>query len=406
MESATAGRPDGATARGHGALGRLVLAATGGALAGGVAALTAAALLARQVVSAEEGERPDDVEVLGVGSGTVTLRATPHTLAPGRYGLWLDADGGHARLGDVVDHDEQAGTVTRLLAGVDRGRLRPGSARWNQYYYAGDPATALGLAFESVHVSSRGGLLPAWQVPAREGARSDRWAVLVHGRGASREETLRTLPLLHRLGLPSLAVSYRNDPDVVPADDVEAARRHYHLGESEWLDVEAAVIHALQAGARDVVLVGWSMGGAIALQMLDRSWTADRVRGVVLDAPVVDWRDVLDHHARVNRVPVTVGRAAQWIISHAHARRLVGLEMPLPLRRMDWVARAGELTVPMLVLHSDDDEFVPSGPSRRLAAARPDLVHLVSSRHALHTAEWNVDPLAWERAVARFLLDL
>jgi hypothetical protein len=59
----------------------------------------------------------------------------------------------------------------------------------------------------------------------------------------------------------------------------------------------------------------------------------------------------------------------------------------------------------VLVLHSDDDEFVPSGPSHALAAARPDLVHLVTSRGARHTKEWNVDPQAWEAAVARFLLE-
>jgi len=58
------------------------------------------------------------------------------------------------------------------------------------------------------------------------------------------------------------------------------------------------------------------------------------------------------------------------------------------------------------VLHSDDDEFVPSGPSRRLALARPDLVTLVSSRGARHTKEWNVDPDSWDTAVARFLLSL
>jgi hypothetical protein len=73
---------------------------------------------------------------------------------------------------------------------------------------------------------------------------------------------------------------------------------------------------------------------------------------------------------------------------------------------MDWVARAAELRLPLLIIHSDDDEFVPSGPSRRVAAARPDLVTFVAVPGARHTKEWNVDPDAWDTAVARFLLDV
>ena len=48
-------------------------------------------MLARRVVSARGGGTPDDVHVLGVGAGTLTLRANELTMAPGRYGLWLDA---------------------------------------------------------------------------------------------------------------------------------------------------------------------------------------------------------------------------------------------------------------------------------------------------------------------------
>jgi fermentation-respiration switch protein FrsA (DUF1100 family) len=148
------------------------------------------------------------------------------------------------------------------------------------------------------------------------------------------------------------------------------------------------------------------MGGAIVLQMLSRSCLADRVRAVILDAPVIDWRDVLDHHARLNRVPASLGRLSQAVLEHPHARRLVGVETPLSLSRLDWVERAAELELPMLLMHSDDDDYVPSGPSRRLALARPDLVTFLSVPGAQHTQEWNVDPEAWETAVARFLLDL
>ena len=379
-----------------GALGAAVsVVAVGGALS------ATAALLARRVVTPSE-RRPDDVEVIGVGAGTVTLRATVETVAPGRYGLWLDAGETHARVGQVIDHDEQAGTVTRRVLGVDRGRLREGSARWNQYYYSGTPGQALGLPFTEVEVTSDVGHLPCWLIPpATSVPGRDTWAVLVHGRGATREECLRAVPVLHRLGFTSLVVSYRNDVGMP-----RSRGGRYHLGDAEWMDVEAAVLHAVENGARDVVLVGWSMGGAIALQTISRSWLADRVRAVVLDAPVIDWRHVLDHHARKNRVPAPVGRLSQAVLEHPQARRLAGVESPLSLSRLDWVTRAAELKLPMLLIHSDDDEFVPSGPSRRLAQARPDLVTYVPVRGARHTKEWNVDPEGWDTAVARFLLSL
>jgi pimeloyl-ACP methyl ester carboxylesterase len=378
--------------------GAVVGASLAVAAGAGVSAL--ATVYARKVVT-PDAEKPDDVDVLAVGAGSVTLRATPETIAPGRYGLWLDSGEGHARVGEVIDHDEQARTVTRRLLAVDHGRLREGPARWNQYFYAGTPA-ALGLPFEDVAVPTDLGDMPAWFVPAAEGVPArDCWALLVHGRGATREECLRALPVLHRLGFPALVVSYRND---VGAPRSRGGR--YHLGDAEWLDVESALLLTAERGAAEVVLFGWSMGGAIVLQLVTRSWAADRVRAVVLDAPVLDWRHVLDHHARLNHLPDAVGRLAQAVLQHRSARRLLGVDAPLSLDRMDWVRRAGELHVPLLILHSDDDEFVPAEPSRRLARARPDVVTYVPSRGAGHTKEWNVDPDGWDSAIARFLLEL
>ena len=157
----------------------------------------------------------------------------------------------------MIDHDEQARTVTRRLLGVDSGRLRAGPARWNQYFYAGDPAGALGLPFEQVEVRLRcrrapglvrpavGGRRAAARTPASPAQPPTRWAVLVHGRGATREEACGRCPCCSRLGMPALVISYRNDAE---APTQVAATTTW--GQSEWLDVEAAVLHALQAGAQ------------------------------------------------------------------------------------------------------------------------------------------------------------
>ena len=88
--------------------------------------------------------RPDDTEIHVIHSDSLTLSGTPDLLVPGRYGLWLDGGRGHARLGDLVDTDVAEGTVERVVLGVDAGVLRPGGARFDGYYYAGTPETAVG----------------------------------------------------------------------------------------------------------------------------------------------------------------------------------------------------------------------------------------------------------------------
>lgn len=364
-------------------------------LASAAGSLAAAAYFARRVLTPER-ERPDDVDILDVRGDRVLLSATPETVVPGRYGLWLDGGRGHVRIGDLASSDVAEGTVERKVLGVDSGRLRTGGARFNGYHFAGTPDTALGLATEHVEVEGELGRMPAWVVPA-QGGRGARWAVLVHGRGARREEALRALPALHEAGWTSLVPTYRNDEDVPAGPD-----GRYNLGLSEWRDIETAIAYAVESGADDVLLVGWSMGGAIALQFLDRSPLADFVSKVVLDGPVINWGDVLDHHARVHRLPKAVGSLSRSMMGRRWGKRLVGVHESVDVAQTDWVRRAEELRHPILLIHSADDEFVPVGPSRQLAQHRPDLVTYEEWRIARHCKEWNTDPQRWERLVTEF----
>jgi alpha-beta hydrolase superfamily lysophospholipase len=368
----------------------------GSALVGGLSSTVAAAVFARKILTPDP-RRPDDVVVERVGDGSLVLGATPETVVPGRYGLWLDGGAGHARVGDIVEEDLEAGTVTRVLIGLDAGALQPGPARWNGYFYGLPPDRSLGLETEDVTVEGELGPLPAWQVPAPAGD-GDRWAVAVHGRGARREECLRAVAPLHAAGLDVLVPTYRNDEGAPPGPD-----GRYNLGLSEWRDVEAAVAYALDHGARSVVLVGWSMGGAIVLQFLDRSPLADTVEGVVLDGPVVDWNAVLAHHARLHHVPSPISAFARSLMGRSWGKRAVGVRDVLDVASTDWVRRAEELHHPLLLIHSDDDEFVPNAASRALADARPDLVTWVPWTTARHCKEWNTDPARWEAAVREFV---
>ncbi|WBU38516.1 alpha/beta hydrolase family protein [Homoserinibacter sp. YIM 151385] len=373
-----------------------VLAGVGGAAALGVAGLSLA--IARTIVTPPR-RRPDDIRILevDVDRGEITLEAGPETLVPGRYGLWFSHDQGYARIGEVLRREPDR--VVRRILEVEAGELGEArSGRWSGWLHR-SPAT-LSHAWEAIEIPTPHGPAPAWVVPA-EGD-GTRWAVLVHGRAVTRAETLRAIEPMLADGRSVLMVSYRNDPDAPASPD-----GRYALGLEEWRDVDAALDMLRGLGARDLVLMGWSMGGATVLQTLARSPHAELVRGAVLDSPAVDWRTVIDQQIVALRgLPRALSRIVQGVLGSRLASRVVGLDRPIDLDALDWVARADELAVPVLILHSDGDDFVPPSASRRLAARRPDLVRYEAFDTARHTRLWNYDPERWSGAIRDWLRGL
>lgn len=161
-------------------------------------------------------------------------------------------------------------TVTRRFDGEEGARLERGTSVRVASAPQRGPAD-LGLPWESVEVPTVLGPAPAWLFPA-EGPSTD-WAVHVHGRGALMTEPLRSIGAFHEAGWNSLVISYRNDPGSTTSPD-----RRYGLGGTERRDIDAALAWARSRGARRIVLVGWSMGGAAVMQALfdsphrDTSW--------------------------------------------------------------------------------------------------------------------------------------
>lgn len=405
------------------------LAAVAGVVTGSVAAGTVsglAGLFARTVVTPVKTPA-EDLEVLAVVQGRerleIILPVTEETTVPGTYSLVFDGGAGVARIGAVSSFDPRDGTVQREVEEVYSGDLsRAVRGRWTGFIHP-DPRAA-GYETEDVKIAVENGSAPAWlvrpssaaPVAARPGGHpgpeqgastgtAERvlpgdgvWAIMVHGRGAKRTEGIRAIASARALGMTSLLISYRNDGDAPAAGD-----GRYGLGTTEWRDVEAAVVYALQHGAREVVLFGWSMGAAVCLQLADRSELGSSVAAMVLDGPVINWIDVLAHQARLNRLPDAVGQLGQWLVSNRAGRWATGLAAPVDLKAMNWVARADQVRVPTLILHSEDDDFVPVGPSMDLAAKNPRMVTFVRFTLARHTREWNVDPQKWDRAVRLWL---
>lgn len=384
--------------RGTGAVGALGLAAAAvGLLAvavGAAAAITTVAY-ARRVVTPPT-TKPEDERIVAVDLpvGEVVLAASAETRMPGRYGFWFDRDAGHARLGEVVAEDER--TVRRRIESVDFGRFdRASRGRMNGCYHLGP--WELGYEYENVLVETPLGPAPAWFVPAA--APSAKWVIQVHGRGAKRQEGLRAVAPAREAGWNTLLISYRNDGEAPESED-----RRYGLGGTEWADVVAAVRYAEEHGAERIVLMGWSMGGSISLQAVLRSAAVrERLVGLILDSPAVDWVDILRFQGQALGFPRGLGDAVARLLGGPWSGGLTGVAAPIDVVDLDPVARADELPVAMLLMHSADDGFVPIDGSRRLAAARPDLIQFEEFEGARHTKLWNHDPERWTTLVRGWL---
>ncbi|GLW50449.1 alpha/beta hydrolase [Streptomyces sp. NBRC 14336] len=361
------------------------------ALAAGAASVAAGRLASDAALKAPSG-RPLPTEprltVHGTAAGQITLTRDLASLRPGTYGL--AGDGSHAVVGDVLGAASQtADTVVRRLERVTHGSLAPGDKVWlTPNLHVGDPASALGLDHADVEIPGELGILPAWFVPASRGT----WVIAVHGLGTTREVAMNVMEFLHARHFPVLALAYRGDLGAPRAPD-----GLNHLGETEWRDLDAAIRYAVSHGAEQVVLLGWSTGATMALRAAARSGLRDRVSGLVLDSPVLDWEATLRALASARRTP---GALLPLAVRAAQGRTGLYGDHAGPEHTPD------TLTVPTLIFHGPDDQVAPWNRSRRLADARPNLVALQTVRQAPHGAMWNADPTAYEESLRRFLTPL
>lgn len=320
-------------------------------------------------------------EVLALPPGRIVLDRNEESERPGVYGL--EWPGGHAIAGSVVGQTDD--TVTRRLRGVRGYLVAEMDVGIESDVFVGDPRQAFGLPTKHVAVPDELGPLPAWLVPAS----SRTWAIVVHGINGTPQTGLRMVPTLHRVGLPALLITYREDQGAPASPD-----GFHHMGLTEWRDLQAAARYAISSGARRLVLAGYSMGGALVAQFMQKSRLASRVLGLVLDAPALNWKRILEFNAEQMGLPGFSALPVEWAI---------GARIDADWNSLDALAHPEAFHLPILLFHGTDDKVIPIALSDDFAAELPRWVTYYRAPKAGHTQSWNVDPGLYERRLRVFL---
>lgn len=171
-------------------------------------------------------------------------------------------------------------------------------------------------------------------------------------------------------------------------------------GLTEWQDLAAAVQYALVHGAHRLVLVGYSMGGAIVVSFLERSPLAARVAGAILDSPMTDLGRAVDHGASRQTLPL-VGLPLPQSLTDM-AKWIAGWRYGVDWTSLDYLNGAAKLQAPILLFQGTADTKVPAATSDELAMTARDVTY-IRVAGADHLDSWNLDPARYDRAVQAFV---
>ena len=158
-----------------------------------------------------------------------------------------------------------------------------------------------------------------------------------------------------------------------------------------------AVQFAVENGVERFILMGYSMGAAMILNFLYQSQLADKVVGIILDSPMLDFGATVDFQAMQLGVPRSFAAIGKFISS---------FRFDINWEDLNYLSHVDQLKIPLLLFHGDAGTTVPIQISDSLATRWAGMLRYVPIGGATHIRSWNVNPDLYEKEVSRFIQDL
>ena len=223
---------------------------------------------------------------------------------------------------------------------------------------------------------------PAWSIPAK--MKSDKWIILCHGLGADRNDMLNYIPFLHRKGYNLLAFDFRGHG--------KNNYKYTSLGYNEVKDLLAAVKFAKENGAKNIGVLGRSMGAATALRCAE---VCPDINAVVSDSSFATLSSMLRHYAaKFYHIPYFPMVPAAVFLAEVRSGFKYGEVNP--------ALSISKVKTPVLIIHGEADENIPLDNAKLIytAAAGPKKLLLIP--RAGHVEALSTDTKTYEKEVLLF----
>ena len=281
--------------------------------------------------------------------------------------------------GTIVEGDRIRGTSLVIREENNDYKIL-GTSGWSGQAEEGvyTPKSVSNLDYETIFYKSDLGEFPAYLT--KEGDTGI--VIFVHGyRGDYSREVFAKMRAgdLVNMGYRSMIISYRNDRGL-PKDPSGI----YQYGATEWRDLDAAINKALEF-SDNIVLWGTSGGGGPVSSWLVNTDDKNKIKGIIYEAPVINFWESVEVNGAA-RFP--------WLPSQlfSYFKIFTEVRYGVDFSEMDFTDAVINSTIPTLLFHGDDDEWVPVSMSDLIASERKENFTYIRYENVGHVTSWNADP--------------
>ena len=295
--------------------------------------------------------------------------------------------------GTIVEGDRIRGTSLVIREENNDYKIL-GTSGWSGQAEEGvyTPKSVSNLDYETIFYKSDLGEFPAYLT--KEGDTGI--VIFVHGyRGDYSREVFAKMRAgdLVNMGYRSMIISYRNDRGL-PKDPSGI----YQYGATEWRDLDAAINKALEF-SDNIVLWGTSGGGGPVSSWLVNTDDKNKIKGIIYEAPVINFWESVEVNGAA-RFP--------WLPSQlfSYFKIFTEIRYDVDFSDMDFTDAVINSTIPTLLFHGDDDEWVPVSMSDLIASERKENFTYIRYENVGHVTSWNADPDNYVYQLELFLSSL